>query len=103
MFRFDPELKVYLHREAIDFLVVQNGLVVLVEQVLGMNQFEQALRIGLVCRLHAPAIPALSGSTRSVLGEFATRAWPSQRPFMQCSKEMSPRACSREERAQIVL
>lgn len=43
MFRFDPELKVYLHREAIDFRVGLNGLAVLVEQVLGMNPFEQAL------------------------------------------------------------
>lgn len=43
MFRFDPELKVYLHREAIDFRIGLNGLAVLVEQVLGMNPFEQAL------------------------------------------------------------
>jgi transposase len=43
VFRFDPELKVYLHREAIDFRVGLNGLAVLVEQVLGMNPFEQAL------------------------------------------------------------
>lgn len=43
MFRFDPELKVYLHRDAIDFRVGLNGLAVLVEQVLGMNPFEQAL------------------------------------------------------------
>lgn len=43
MFRFDPELKVYLHREAIDFRVGLNGLAVLVEQVLGVNPFEQAL------------------------------------------------------------
>lgn len=43
MFRFDAELKVYLHREAIDLRVGLNGLAVLVEQVLGMNPFEQAL------------------------------------------------------------
>jgi len=43
MFRFDPELKVYLHREAIDFRVGLNGLAILVEQALGMNPFEQAL------------------------------------------------------------
>lgn len=43
MFRFEPDLKVYLHREAIDFRVGLNGLSVLVEQALGMNPFEQAL------------------------------------------------------------
>jgi transposase len=43
MFRFEPDLKVYLHREAIDFRIGLNGLAILVEQALGLNPFEQAV------------------------------------------------------------
>lgn len=39
MFRFDEELKVYLHREAVDFRLRINGLAVLVEQALGLDPF----------------------------------------------------------------
>ncbi|HET7156321.1 MAG TPA: IS66 family insertion sequence element accessory protein TnpB [Hyphomicrobiaceae bacterium] len=39
MFRFDEELKVYLHREAVDFRLGINGLGVLVEQALGLDPF----------------------------------------------------------------
>ena len=46
MFDFDPALKVYLHREAIDFRKSINGLAALVEQGLGRNPFRQrALRL----------------------------------------------------------
>ena len=39
MFRFDEELKVYLHREPVDFRLNINGLAVLVEQALGLDPF----------------------------------------------------------------
>ncbi|WP_296307313.1 IS66 family insertion sequence element accessory protein TnpB [Pseudomonas sp.] len=38
MFRFDDGLKVYLHREPVDFRLSINGLAVLVEQALGLDQ-----------------------------------------------------------------
>ena len=43
MFRFEPGLKVYLHREPVDGRKAINGLVLLVEQGLGLNPFEPAL------------------------------------------------------------
>jgi transposase len=43
MFRFDPGLKVYLHREPVDGRKAINGLALLVEQGLGLNPFEPAL------------------------------------------------------------
>ena len=43
MFRFDPGLKVYLHREAVDGRKAINGLALLVEQALGLNPFAPAL------------------------------------------------------------
>lgn len=36
MFRFDEGLRVYLHREPVDFRLNINGLAVLVEQALGL-------------------------------------------------------------------
>ena len=45
MFRFDEGLKVYLHREAIDFRVGLNGLAILVEQVLGLDPFAKAVYV----------------------------------------------------------
>ncbi len=39
MFRLDQALKVYLHREPIDFRLNINGLALLVEQVLGLDPF----------------------------------------------------------------
>ena len=39
MFRLDEELKVYLHREPIDFRLNINGLAALVEQGLGLDPF----------------------------------------------------------------
>lgn len=43
MFRFDPGLKVYLHREPVDGRKAINGLALLVEQGLGLNPFESAV------------------------------------------------------------
>lgn len=43
MFRFDAELKVYLHRDAVDGRKNNNGLALLVEQELGLNPFAPAL------------------------------------------------------------
>jgi len=43
MFRFDPRLKVYLHREPVDGRKAINGLALLVEQALGLNPFAPAL------------------------------------------------------------
>lgn len=45
MFRFDEGLKVYLHREAIDFRAGLNGLAILVEQALGLDPFAQAVYV----------------------------------------------------------
>jgi len=39
MFRFDPGLKVYLHREPVDGRKAINGLALLVEQSLGLDPF----------------------------------------------------------------
>ncbi len=43
MFRFDPTLKVYLHREPVDGRKNINGLALLVEHVLGLDPFAPAL------------------------------------------------------------
>jgi transposase len=45
MFRFDDTLKVYLHREAVDFRMGINGLSILVEQALGLNPFAAAVYV----------------------------------------------------------
>lgn len=45
MFRFDDTLKVYLHREAVDFRMGINGLSILVEQALGLNPFAKAVYV----------------------------------------------------------
>ena len=45
MFRFDEGLKVYLHRDAVDFRKSINGLASLVEQALGLDPFAQALYV----------------------------------------------------------
>lgn len=42
MFRLDADLKVYLHREAIDFRNGINGLATLVEQSMGQDPFVRA-------------------------------------------------------------
>ena len=43
MFRFDPALRVYLHREPVDGRKNINGLALLVEQALGLDPFAPAL------------------------------------------------------------
>ena len=43
MFQFDEGLKVYLHREPIDFRVGINGLSILVEQAMRLNPMASAL------------------------------------------------------------
>jgi transposase len=45
VFRFSEDLKVYLHREAIDFRVGLNGLAILVEQALGLDPFAKAVYV----------------------------------------------------------
>ena len=45
MFRFDAQLKVYVHREAVDFRKSINGLAALVEQALGLDPFAAALYV----------------------------------------------------------
>ena len=45
MFRFDAQLKVYVHREAVDFRKSINGLAGLVEQALGLDPFAAALYV----------------------------------------------------------
>jgi transposase len=39
MFRFDESLKVYLHREPVDFRLNINGLALLVSKALGLDPF----------------------------------------------------------------
>jgi transposase len=39
MFRFAPDLKVYLHRAPVDFRLNINGLATLVQQALGLDPF----------------------------------------------------------------
>jgi transposase len=39
VFRLDQALKVYLHREPVDFRLNINGLVLLVDKALGLNPF----------------------------------------------------------------
>lgn len=45
MFRFDAQLKVYVHREAVDFRKSINGLAGLVEHALGLDPFAAALYV----------------------------------------------------------
>lgn len=45
MFRFDAQLKVYVHREAVDFRKSINGLAALVEQAFGLDPFAAALYV----------------------------------------------------------
>ena len=45
MFRLDEGLKVYLHREAVDFRKNINGLATLVEQSLGLDPFARAVYV----------------------------------------------------------
>jgi len=45
MFRFDAQLAVYVHREAVDFRKSINGLAALVEQSLGRDPFAAALYV----------------------------------------------------------
>jgi transposase len=45
MFRFEPGLKVYLHREPVDGRKAINSLALLVEQALGLNPFEPAIYV----------------------------------------------------------
>jgi transposase len=42
MFRLDADLKVYLHRDAVDFRKGINGLAMLVEQSMGQDPFVRA-------------------------------------------------------------
>ncbi|MFM0454117.1 IS66 family insertion sequence element accessory protein TnpB [Paraburkholderia nemoris] len=43
MFRFDADLRVWLHREAIDFRLGMNGLITLVEQSMQLDPFARAV------------------------------------------------------------
>ncbi|KVH78766.1 transposase [Burkholderia ubonensis] len=43
MFRFDEGLKVYLHRDPVDFRMGINGLSILVEQAMHLNPMASAL------------------------------------------------------------
>lgn len=44
-FRFDEGLKVYLHRDAVDFRKSINGLAALVEQTMGLDPFAAAVYV----------------------------------------------------------
>ncbi|MCP3727077.1 IS66 family insertion sequence element accessory protein TnpB [Paraburkholderia sp. CNPSo 3272] len=45
MFRFDENLKVYLHRDPVDFRYGMNSLSILVEQVMQLNPMDSSLYI----------------------------------------------------------
>ena len=45
MFRLAPELKVYVHRDAVDFRKNITGLAALVEQALGLDPFARAVYV----------------------------------------------------------
>ena len=45
MFRFDEGLKVYLHRDPVDFRKSINGLSALIEQALGLDPFAEAVYV----------------------------------------------------------
>ncbi|MGT2433341.1 IS66 family insertion sequence element accessory protein TnpB [Cupriavidus basilensis] len=45
MFRFDDSLKVFLHRDPVDFRVGINGLSILVEQAMLLNPMSSALYV----------------------------------------------------------
>lgn len=69
MFRLDPTLKVFLHREPVDGRKNINGLAALVEQGLGLDPFASAvyvfankrrdrIRLGLAAPGWVPPLPA---------------------------------------------
>jgi len=45
VFRLDEALKVYLHREPIDFRLNINGLALLVEKALGLDPFAASVYV----------------------------------------------------------
>ena len=45
MFRFDEGLKVFVHREPVDFRMGINGLSILVEQAMSLNPMARALYV----------------------------------------------------------
>ncbi|WP_408468662.1 IS66 family insertion sequence element accessory protein TnpB, partial [Paraburkholderia graminis] len=45
MFRLSDELKVYVHRDAVDFRKSINGLAAIVEQSMKLDPFEQAVYV----------------------------------------------------------
>ncbi|MEF3059282.1 IS66 family insertion sequence element accessory protein TnpB, partial [Ralstonia solanacearum] len=45
VFRFDDSLKVFLHRQPVDFRLGINGLSILVEQAMSLNPMAQALYV----------------------------------------------------------
>ena len=45
MFRFDADVKVYVHRDAIDFRKSIAGLSTIVEQALGLDPFARAVYV----------------------------------------------------------
>jgi len=54
VFRLDEALKVYLHRQPIDFRLNINGLALLVDKALGLDPF-RALRVRLQATASATA------------------------------------------------
>ncbi|NVH78446.1 IS66 family insertion sequence element accessory protein TnpB [Paraburkholderia sp. JPY432] len=45
MFRFDDGLRVYVHRDPVDFRMGINGLSILVEQAMSLNPLDEALYV----------------------------------------------------------
>ena len=77
MFRFDAKLKVYVHREAVDFRKSINGLAALVEQALGLDPFAAALYV--FGNRRRNRVKILGWETNGSLPPRARRAAPSKR------------------------
>ena len=76
MFRLADDLRVYLHRDPIDFRAGINSLAILVEQAMGLNPFERA--VFAFCNRRRTRIKMPSKCTGSSTALISTR-WPAIR------------------------
>jgi transposase len=84
VFRLDEGLKVYLHREPVDFRLNINGLALLVEQALGLDPF-------------APA-----STCSATAGATASRSWAGTATASGCCSSGWSRTASSGRRADVV-
>jgi len=60
VFRFDKDLKVYLHRAPVDFRLSINGLAALVQQALGLDPFAACVYVFSNRRRNRVKVPTLT-------------------------------------------